>query len=96
MHVKRERPYPARVFTARPGPNRGTVILRAAKAGNRAGYEWAYSLDAEKTWVSVPFTVKATTTVKGLKPGSTVWFRYRPVTKGGAGDWGDPVPFMVE
>jgi hypothetical protein len=96
MHVKRVRPYPARVFAAKPGPNSGTVILLAPKAGNRAGYEWAYSLDAKKTWASLPFTVQTTTTVKGLKRGSTVWFRYRAVTKGGGGDWCDPVFLLVE
>jgi hypothetical protein len=46
--------------------------------------------------VSLPFTTQASTTVSGLTPGSTVHFRYRPVTKDGAGDWSQPVSIMVQ
>ena len=49
-----------------------------------------------KTWISLPFTVQANTTVSGLRPGSTVHFRYRPVTKDGAGDWSDPIAVIVD
>ena len=84
MHVKRVRPYPARVFAAKPGPNSGTVILLAPKAGNRAGYEWAYSLDAKKTWVGLPFTVQTTTTVKGARAGVD---RVVPVSRRDEGRW---------
>jgi hypothetical protein len=96
MAVKKERVPPARVFTAKRGPVSGSVKLLAPQAGNRAGYEWAYSTDGKKSWVSVPFTVQASTTVSGLQPGSTVYFRYRAVTKDGTGDWSEPVGVIVE
>jgi hypothetical protein len=71
------------------------VKLEAPSAGIRAGYEWAYSTDGMKTWVSMPFTTKATTTIFGLVPGSTVHFRYRPVTKDGVGNWSDRAAIIV-
>jgi hypothetical protein len=96
MAVKKPRMLPARVFSAKPGPVSGSVKLLAPQAGNRAGYEWAYSTDGKRTWVSLPFTVQASTTVSGLQPGTTVPFRYRAVTKDGTGDWSEPVSIIVD
>ena len=95
MAVKRDRTQRARVFTAKPGRVSGSVDLEAPRAGHRAAYEWAYSEDAGVTWVMLPVTVQARTTVSGLRPGSRVWFRYRAVTKAGTGDWSEVVEIMV-
>ena len=96
LDVKKKAGPPPRVFTAKQGPTSGSVILLAPKGGHRAGYEWAYSLDGGITWIALPFTVQATTTVTGLKPGSRMSFRYRAVTKDGAGDWSQPVSMIVQ
>jgi hypothetical protein len=40
--------------------------------------------------------VRRTATSPGLKPGSTVHFRYRAVTKGGGGDWSKTVSLIVD
>ncbi len=95
MAVKKPSVAPERIFAAEPGDTSGDVRLRAPKGGNRAGYEWAYSTDGMKTWVSLPITVQASTAVRGLQPGSTVYFRYRVTTKDGTGDWSDPVSIIV-
>jgi hypothetical protein len=95
IHVKKTRSLPRRVFTATSGRVSGQVILRAPRAGNRAGYEWEYSTDGMKTWVSLGFTVRASTTVDGIMPGATVYCRYRCVTKDGTGDWSDWVSIIV-
>ncbi len=96
LEVKKKAGPPPRVFTAKQGPSSGSVILLAPKAGHRAGYEWAYSLDGGITWIAAPFTVQATTTITGLKPGTNGRFRYRAVTKDGAGDWSEPVSMIVQ
>jgi hypothetical protein len=96
MAVKKTRVHPPGVFAAKRGPVSGSVKLVAPKAGNRAGYEWAYSTDGGKTWVSLPFTVQASTTLFDLQPASTVHFRYRAVTKDGTGDWGQTLSMLVE
>ena len=93
--VKRPRVLPVRVFAVKPGAVSGSVKLVAPKAGHRAGYEWGYSTNGGETWASAPFTVQASTKVSGLKPGSTVQFRYRAVTKDGGGDWSQTVAIIV-
>jgi hypothetical protein len=96
MYVKRVRGPAGRVFTATQRLS-GEVDLSAPSAGDRAAYEFKYSLDGGKTWSSLPepFTTKTTVTVKGLKPGSTVHFRYRASVKGVIGDWSNPIAIIV-
>jgi hypothetical protein len=85
-----------RVFTARPGKVSGAATLVAASAGHRSAYDWDYSTDGGKTWVVVPSTLQARTTVVGLTPGATVVFRYRTVTKTGEGDWSQAVSLIIK
>jgi hypothetical protein len=80
-----------RVFEALPGAVSGSAKLVAPSAGQRASYEWEYSTDGGKTWVTMPPTLQAKTSVTGLTPGSSVQFRYRAVLKAGAGDWSLPI-----
>ena len=84
-----------RVFAATPGAVSGTAKLVAASAGHRASYEWEYSTDGGKTWVTLPVTLQAKTTITGLTAGTTVQFRSRPVTKTGEGNWTQPVSLLV-
>ena len=58
-----------RVFGAKPGTITGTAKLVTASAGHRASYEWEYSTDGGKAWVTAPATLQAKTTVTGLTPG---------------------------
>jgi hypothetical protein len=79
--------------------NKGAVsgsVHAVAKAtiGARAN-EWQYSLDGGKTWIDLPPTTKASTTIQGLTPGTTVSIRQRPLTKAGLTDWGQPVSTLV-
>ncbi len=85
----------ARAFTAKPGPVSGVAKVVAEAVARRASYDWEYSSDGGKTWISAPSTLQAKTTVAGLLPGSTVQFKYRAVTKTGPGDWSQPVSLMV-
>jgi hypothetical protein len=72
----------ARVFTATAGAVTGSAKLVVPRAGNRVFYEWEYSTDGGKTWVTAPAT-QAKTTITGLAPATTVLFQYRTVTKTG-------------
>ena len=85
-----------RVFEAVQGAASGSAKLVAASAGPRSSYEWQYSIDGGKTWVSVEGTLQARTTVTGLAAGSTVMFRYKAIVKTGAGDWSPPVSLLVK
>ena len=86
----------ARVFAAKPGRTSGVATIVAASAGHRASYEWQFSTDGGKTWVTAPSTLQAKTSVAGLAPGATVQFKYRAVTRTGQGDWSQAVSMMVQ
>ncbi len=87
---------PARVFAAKPGRTSGVATVLASSAGPRASYEWQYSADGGKTWVTAPATLQSKTSIAGLAPGATVQFKYRPVTRLGEGDWSQPVSLLIQ
>jgi hypothetical protein len=91
MAVKKVPTHSPRVFSAKPGTVSGAVKVVAPLAARRSSYEWEYSTDGGKTWVALPPTLQARTTVTGLTPGSSAQFRYRAVTKAGAADWSLPI-----
>jgi hypothetical protein len=85
----------ARAFEVTAGAVSGTARLVAVTASRRASYEWQYSADGGKTWITAPVTLQAKTTIAGLVPGAAVLFKYRPVTKTGEGDWSQAVSLVV-
>jgi hypothetical protein len=95
MSVRKTPVFPPRVFAATPGDVSGSVKLVTAAAARRAAYVWEYSLDAGKTWVAMPSTLRAKTTVAGLPVGTTVEFRYQALTQAGEGDWSQTVSLLV-
>jgi hypothetical protein len=95
ISVRKATPRSPRVFNAAQGPTTGTAKLVAASA-RRAAYEWEYSTDGGKTWVTAPPSLQARTVVTGLPAGTAVQFRYRTVTKTGAADWSAPVSLLVK
>jgi hypothetical protein len=94
MSVKNARGPSKAGFEAKPGPVPGSVTLIARAEKTRASYEWQCSLD-QRTWLSAPPTVRADTIVRGLIPGTRVFFEYRTVTKAGLSDWSDSVWLFV-
>jgi hypothetical protein len=85
----------ARAFAAKQGAVSGAAKIVAVTQSRRASYEWQYSSDGGKTWITAPPTLQAKTTIAGLLPGSTVQFKYRAVTKTGEGDWSQPVSLLL-
>jgi hypothetical protein len=94
--VKKTPVHAKRVFAAKVGAVSGSVKLVTDAAARRASYEWQYSIDGGKTWVSAPSTLQTKTTVSGLAPGANVMFRSRAVTKAGEGDWSQPTSIIVK
>ena len=72
----------------------GTVRLAAKSAGDRARYDWQYGRD-ETTWMNAPPTIQSRTDVAGLLPGTVYFFRVRPTTITGPGDWSQVVSLLV-
>ncbi len=78
------------------GSASGTVTLSAKAAATKAAYNWQYSTD-QKTWTSLPQTLKAKTAVSGLTSGTTYSFRSQSLTPTeGASDWGQVVSLLVK
>lgn len=91
LAVKKAATRPPRVFAAKPGAVSGEVQVVAPSAGHRTSYEWEYSTDGGATWLAMPPTIQAKTSLVGLKPGSSVMFKYRWVSKTGVSDWSLPI-----
>jgi hypothetical protein len=86
----------ARVFHAKQGPVSGSADVIAPSAARRSSYEWQYSTDGGKTWLPLPPTLQAKTSIAGLLPGSAAEFKYRAVTRTGAEDWSPAVSLLIQ
>ena len=82
-------------LAAKPGKVSGEVHLVAKAVKGAKGNQWQYSTDGGKTWVDLPQTTKATTTLVSLTPGATVTFRHRTFSRVGTTDWGDLIAHVV-
>jgi hypothetical protein len=69
------------------------VVAKALKGAKANDFQ--YSTDGGKTWIAVPTSTQAHTTITGLVPGTTVIYRHRPITKAGPGDWSQTVAAVV-
>ncbi|MBP7498001.1 MAG: hypothetical protein KA792_10095 [Bacteroidales bacterium] len=72
----------------------GTVKLTAKAVAGAGAYEWQKSSDAIN-WTELPGTIKATTTVKDLTPGTYAYFRCRAVLRTGYTDWTQIVSLII-
>jgi hypothetical protein len=94
--VKKTTLHKPRTFTVVQGAVSGTAKVVCPTAGHRASYDWEYSSDGGKTWVPLPSSLQARTSVVGLAQGSTVQVRYRAVTKAGVADWSQPASLFMK
>jgi hypothetical protein len=74
----------------------GSVVVMA-RVGSRQkeAHEWEYSVDGGKTWLTLPTTTQAKTTITGLTTGSSVQVRHRAVSTTGITAWSDAASSMV-
>ncbi len=85
------------------GPTTGAVDLEAnasallgADIGRKHFFSWEYTMDG-KTFISIPSTPDARTTLTGLTPLTTVGFRVAvTVSKTPMGPWSQVVNFLVQ
>jgi len=94
--VKKTPVHKPRTFTLTQGAASGTAKVVCPTAGHRASYDWEYSTDGGKTWVELPSTLQAKTSITGLTQGATLLVRYRAVTKSGVADWSQPQSLFVK
>ncbi len=82
-------------FAVQHGAMSGIVLLIAKSIAEDAVYYWQVSTD-QKNWSSVPDTMKASTSIGGLTPGQTYWFRFRAMARKTAIDWSQPISIIVK
>lgn len=92
--IKKRGTYTKAELTAKAGEQNGSIKL-LAKAVNGAGaYEWEMSYDGLQ-WIRLPVTLQANTTIAGLNPGETAYFRVRAVTRYGEAEWSQNISIFV-
>jgi hypothetical protein len=76
--------------------NPGVVKLLAKARGAKVAYEWQMSTNNAVTWVNLPTTLVAHTTVSGLTQGTRYLFRMRAITSGGTEAYTSPVSIVIQ
>jgi hypothetical protein len=95
MSVKRRAVQTKPPFAVKEGRVSGSVVLAVLCAGDRASYQWQWSLDGGVTWRGMPVTMQAKTELTGLAAGQVCWFRVRTTTRHGEGNWSAPRELLV-
>ncbi len=94
MDVKQAGSHSKTDFEVLHGNVSGSANLVVKAIARRASYKWQMSTDG-KTWTDLPVTLTSKTTVTGLTPGLTYYFRYNGVTKNGEGSWSQVVSIVI-
>lgn len=94
MAVRKTTLHDKAALSVRLGSVSGTVNLAAKSAGSKAAYTWQYSTD-QKTWTTLPETLKAKTGLTGLTAGTMYYFRVQALTRTALLDWSQIVALMA-
>jgi hypothetical protein len=73
----------------------GEVLVRAKAVKGRASYEWQYSTDLGKTWITMGTTTVANTSLPGMTGGAALMFRFRTTVSKTTSDWSPTITFTV-
>ena len=95
MSLRKSGSHAKPTLSVKHGAVSGSVKLAAKTAKGVKANEWQYSTDSGKTWIDLPKTTKAATSLDKLTVGASVSFRHRVFTKAGDGDWSDSVSATV-
>lgn len=74
----------------------GLVKLVARAAGTGAAYSWQMSTNNGTTWIDLPITNVAKTTVSGLSTGTRYVFRFRSTIKNVTSAWCPQISFYLQ
>src|ERR1019366_6681671 len=82
-------------LVAKMGKASGQIKLVAKSAGQRATYDWAWSLD-QKAWSELPQTMQAKTILTVTPTAVPYYFRFRTLLpKTGKSDWSQVVSLVA-
>ncbi len=97
MEVRKQAAHPKKhAVNVKQAGGFGPVIVTAlVGTRQKQSHEWEFSIDGGKTYVGLPHTTQAKTTITGLASGVTVLVRHRAITSTGALAWSDPASLVV-
>ncbi len=81
-------------FSVKRGKVSGLAVLIATAVAGQGTYYWEMSVDS-KVWTKLPDTLKSTTTVSGLTPGQTYYFRFHTLSRAGESDYSQIISFIA-
>jgi len=93
MSVRKKGSHNKSDLVAKPHASGSVQLVAKAIKGSRS-YEWQFSTDG-KSWTTAPPSTQAKTIVSNLQSGVVTYFRHRPVSKTGAGEWSQAVTTLV-
>jgi hypothetical protein len=76
------------------GPVPGAVVVTVRAFQGKGSHHWQMSTD-QKTWIDLPETTSAKTTVVGLTAGTLYAFRHRTLTRIGLSEWSTVVTIIA-
>jgi len=86
-------------FSAEPGENSGSVLLRRQAVPGAKSYIWQFCINAlpetEDGWKIAQVTGKASVELTDLEPVTKYWFRVASVSSQGTSDYNDPIMHIV-
>jgi len=94
LSIKKKKMHVKGLLQTKQSQASGTILIIAKAAASRASYEWQMSPDMIN-WTNLPSTLQAKTSVSGLTPLKTYYFRYKAVLKKGESDWSTFVSAVV-
>jgi hypothetical protein len=71
------------------------VALLSARTGKKVFFNWQYSGDGGKTWITAPSTPYGRTDIAGLTPMTTYSFRVSVTDAKGPDAWSQVVTVLV-
>jgi hypothetical protein len=83
-------------FAVTQGATSGVVHVVVKAVARRASYDWELCNDGGETWVALPSTLQAKTSLAGIPVGLVAQLRFRTVTRTGVGDWRASTSFLVK
>jgi hypothetical protein len=83
-------------FAVTQGSTSRTVCAVAKAVSRRASYDWQWRNDGGKTWVDLPQTLQAKTSLAGIPVGLVAQLRFRAVTVAGVGAFVPAVGLLVK
>jgi hypothetical protein len=99
MDIKKFTPRAKQKWSAYYTGMKGEIELQGVYLTQRCAYQWqaTFTPEIEASWrdMDIDVTIRSTTIIKGLIPGTMVYFRYRIIVSAGPKAWSDALSMII-